>query len=67
PEARDWLPPPPAYSLWGLQAGSSLGPLELSLTIDNLLNIRYRDYLNRFRYYADELGRNITLRANFSF
>jgi iron complex outermembrane receptor protein len=33
--------------------------LELLAGGDNLFNTAYRDYLNRFRYYADESGRNL--------
>jgi iron complex outermembrane receptor protein len=29
----------------------------------NLLNQTYRDYLNRFRYFTAEMGRNVTLRV----
>ena len=39
----------------------------LSLSVTNLLNTSYREYLNRFRYYADEMGRNITLRIKIPF
>ena len=31
-------------------------------TAGNLLNTSYRNYMNRFRYYADEMGRNISIR-----
>ena len=43
-----------------LKAGSK--PIELGLAISNLLNTRYRDYMNFFRFYADEPGINISLR-----
>lgn len=29
--------------------------------IDNVFNVTYRDYLNRMRYFADDLGRSFTL------
>lgn len=68
----DFVTPPEAYLL--IHAAVSLefplpsgNILETSLTIDNLLNESYRDYLNRFRYYADDMGRNFTLRLNYSF
>lgn len=72
PPASDYLPPPPGYSLWNVQLGGKLvisenHQLELTLTADNILNTVYRDYLNRFRYYADEMGRNISLRARWTF
>lgn len=41
--------------------------LELGLTIQNLGNIRYREYLNFFRYFTDEPGLNVGLRAKYNF
>jgi iron complex outermembrane receptor protein len=41
--------------------------LEFGLTIQNLGNVRYREYLNFFRYYTDEPGLNIGLRAKWNF
>lgn len=41
--------------------------LNVFVSIENLLNNSYRDYLNRFRYYADDLGRNISLKINYNF
>jgi iron complex outermembrane recepter protein len=35
--------------------------------VTNLTNVSYRDYLNRFRYYMDDLGRNISLRVMVPF
>lgn len=62
----DFAPPPPAYTLFGAEIGFSyrLGrqPLSVILTGTNLLNQTYRDYLDRFRYFADEPGRNILLK-----
>ncbi len=65
----DFAPPPPAYFLIGAEAGfawqTGTGlPVRVVLTGSNLLNTRYRDYLNRFRYFADEPGRNISLKIN---
>lgn len=34
----------------------------ISISCINTFNTRYRDYLNRFRYFADETGRNFILR-----
>ncbi|MCA8832277.1 TonB-dependent receptor [Hymenobacter pini] len=63
---RDYRLPPAGYGLLGLEAGTTLHwgrlPLELSVAGSNMLNQRYRDYLNRYRYFADEMGRNVTLR-----
>ena len=38
-----------------------------SITVENLLNNSYRDYLNEMRYFADELGRNIRFTINYQF
>ncbi|HEX8507460.1 MAG TPA: TonB-dependent receptor [Hymenobacter sp.] len=66
-EQRDYQDPPPGYWLLGAEVGGTLRlgprtPLEISLTGTNLLDARYRDYLNRYRYFLDEMGRNVTLR-----
>ena len=42
-------------------------PLEVGLNIQNLTNLRYREDLNFFRYYADEPGLNLSLRAKLTF
>lgn len=67
--ASDYAPPPGAYTLLSVEAGTqlSLGPRVLTISIGatNLLNTVYRDYMNAFRYYADEMGRNMSLRIKF--
>ena len=72
PANSDFLPPPKGYSLWSLQAGASLKvsekqQLEIGINVQNLFNTVYRDYLNRFRYYADDMGRNASLRLKWKF
>lgn len=61
-------PAPSAYDLWGMAMGTTVHigkqPLNLSLSATNLLNKEYKDYLNLFRYYNHDLGRNIALRIN---
>ncbi|MFD2570374.1 TonB-dependent receptor [Spirosoma soli] len=63
----DFAPPPPAYTLLGAEFGfvwEFIGrPFDVILTGTNLLNRAYRDYLDRFRYFADEPGRNIMLKV----
>ncbi|MBD2769238.1 TonB-dependent receptor [Hymenobacter sp. BT664] len=66
-EVRDYQPSPPGYWLCGAEIGGTLRlaahtPVEISVTATNLLNTSYRDYLNRYRYFLDEMGRNLTLR-----
>lgn len=68
----DFIAPPQSYLLFHSALSfkfpmASRHSLETSLTIDNLFNENYRDYLNRFRYYADDMGRNFSLRINYSF
>ena len=72
PEAKDFSPPPDAYFLLGFYAGCSIpltgsNKLGIRLSVENLLDKTYRDYMNRFRYYADDVGRNFTLRIHYSF
>lgn len=67
----DYTGPPPAYHLFNLMAGSNyrMAQRELSINagVDNLFNKKYRDYLNRYRYYAHDMGRNISLRVAYKF
>jgi iron complex outermembrane receptor protein len=62
----DFAPPPPAYTLLGAEAGFSWRAgqqlINVILSGSNLLNRAYRDYLDRFRYFADAPGRNIMLK-----
>lgn len=67
PTAADFFPPPPGYQVWSLEAQFGTPRWRAHLSIDNLLNTRYRDYLNRYRYFADDLGRNLSLRITHSF
>ncbi|MCE3278746.1 MAG: hypothetical protein K0S44_937 [Bacteroidetes bacterium] len=66
PANSDYLSPPKAYTLINLEMGTTvhLGTQTITIGIgcNNLLNTSYRNYMNRFRYYSDEMGRNITLR-----
>lgn len=63
---QDLMAPPSGYNLLGLEAGTTLRfgsqPLSVILGATNLLNARYREYLNFFRYFGDEPGTNIYLK-----
>jgi iron complex outermembrane receptor protein len=69
---RDYLrlivEPPAGYTLFNFSAGTqvSIGKQSfvINLSVQNVFNQRYRDYLSRFRYFADDPGRNIVLRLN---
>lgn len=60
----DYAPPPPAYTLVEAEAGTLLAKsgIQAGLSIYNLTNATYRDYMNRFRYFAAEQGTNVALR-----
>lgn len=67
----DFPRPPAGYFLLeaGVGATFMIGkqPMEISLTGMNLLNTRYRDYLDAFRYFIDQPGRNIVFRLRMPF
>lgn len=62
----DYVTAPGAYYLLNVNATYGFRwkkqRVELLVEINNVFNRAYRDYLNRFRYYADEMGRNIGLK-----
>jgi iron complex outermembrane receptor protein len=70
-DSKDYLPPPDAYVLTNLEYATLLhirkNHLNFGISIYNLLNVRYRDYMNRFRYFNDEAGRNIVVRLKIPF
>jgi iron complex outermembrane receptor protein len=67
----DYVAPPKGYALLNAQISWSFQwkqqKIDLSLEISNLFNQSYRDYLNRFRYFADEVGRNVGLKIKIPF
>lgn len=67
----DFLPAPSGYALINLSSGFSIrsGGLKYDFRVvaENLLNTSYREYTNRFRYYADDLGRNFLLSVKLTF
>lgn len=67
-EVSDFAPAPDAYVLLGAGVGVEF-PAErrvvrMSLTGQNLLNARYREYTSLLRYFADEPGWSLTLRLS---
>ncbi len=62
--------PPNAYQLFDLKASWPFQlqktALQASLGIQNIGNQSYRNYLNKQRLFADELGRNITLQVQIN-
>ena len=64
--------PPPAYHLLHFYADATFNVkgktnLNVSFGINNLLDTSYRNYLNRLRFFADEVGRNITLQLQLNY
>jgi iron complex outermembrane receptor protein len=75
-EGREVLVPfnssPAAYHIMGIDFSAQFSlmnenDLAVGLGITNLLNTNYRDYLNRQRYFADDLGRNVNLRIIYKY
>jgi len=66
-EIFDFLPAPNGYFLLDLSWNLKMKNLGIGITANNLLNTRYRNYLNEFRLFADEPGRNILISLNYSF
>lgn len=68
-EGSDYTPPPPAYHLFNFDAGFQVkagkNNIALNLSVNNLTNKLYKEYMNRFRYYAHDTGRNFILRATY--
>ena len=71
PPGYDFAPPPNAYNLIDAHIGFKLTINKTYVGIDvaanNLTNVAYKDYLDRFRYFAYEPGRNIIFRLQVPF
>ncbi|HWZ22446.1 MAG TPA: TonB-dependent receptor, partial [Cytophagaceae bacterium] len=71
PANSDYAPPPKGYVLLNADIGFSIPvknqQVSISMSATNILNIAYRDYMDRFRYFNDEPGRNFTLRLKIPF
>jgi len=69
--AADFAPPPDAYFLLGAEAGTAFKAgtqtIKLALAGQNLTNARYRDYTSLLRYFADQPGWQLVLRASVHF
>ena len=63
---------PPTYNLFGLEAGidwplGERNKLRMLLAADNLFNNEYKEYTNRSRYYAHDMGRDIRFSIGWFF
>ena len=64
--------PPPAYHIFNFRSDFDLkifkeNSVNVAFTVNNVLNTSYREYLNRLRYFADELGRNFMIQLKFNY
>jgi iron complex outermembrane receptor protein len=63
---------PDAYHLLNFSSSIDINlnqksKLTVGLRITNVLNTSYRNYLNRLRYYADDLGRNFLFNLKINY
>ena len=71
-EVVDVSTPPDAFHLINFNSSIDFKATEKStftigFGITNLFNTPYRNYLNRLRFYADDLGRNFLLNLKFNY
>ena len=70
-ESQDFVDPPSAYNLVGVKVSTNIifprYKFRFYIKADNVFNIQYRDYLNRQRYFADDVGISVTAGLNFKF
>jgi len=71
PPGLDYAPPPGSYHLMGFQASVTRklrnNEVRIGLQASNLFNTTYRDYMDRFRYYAAARGMDVSLWVRFGF
>lgn len=71
PTGLDYALPPDSYHLFGITGSvvRSIGTAQLRIGLrgNNLFNKAYRDYMDRFRYYADARGVDLTLWISYTF
>ena len=67
PSGTIYTLPTAGYALLQLEAGATAArffsrPLDVSVSVTNALDTRYRDYLSRYRLFVDDPGRDIVVR-----
>jgi iron complex outermembrane recepter protein len=67
----DLAPAPPAYALINMGYNRKIkladNQFNIGIQVNNLLNTEYKEYMNRFRYFTADMGRNILLKLNYQF
>lgn len=72
PVMVDISTPPKAYQLFHFYSEMKVKTFKkmdttIALSVQNIFNTTYRDYLNRQRFFVDEMGRNIQLQLKFNY
>lgn len=63
----DFMETPKGYFLLNAGIEADYQKFKFLIKAENILNTVYRDYLNRWRYYANDLGRNFIVQINYTF
>ncbi|MCT4630073.1 TonB-dependent receptor plug domain-containing protein [Winogradskyella sp.] len=63
---------PPAYTLFSFNSSANFkvfknSTLNVAFNVENLFDVSYRNYLNRLRYFADDLGRNFNIKLKLNY
>ena len=66
-EIFDFKEAPEGYFLLNASWSFNWQSFDATISIQNILNTRYRNYLNEMRYFADEPGRNLLIAINYNF
>ncbi len=66
------LSPPAGYHLMHFKSEITLpifkqASLNIQFSVDNVFNTNYRNYLNRLRFFADDIGRNFRLQLQLNY
>jgi iron complex outermembrane receptor protein len=70
---EDFAPPPAGYHVFNfltsfrLKNSKKFQDLMLMIEIQNIFNVTYRDFLDRYRYFTDAPGRNVICRIKIPF
>ncbi len=71
PANVDYAPPPSGYVVFDCAVGGRVEArgtrLSWNLSVRNVANTSFRDYLSRYRYFTDDAGRNVVLRVSVPF
>lgn len=73
-EGMDYVAPPPAYHLFDVVVNKQIKTNKntdtswnVMLSVENLFNSSYKDYMDRFRYFAHQMGRNVSVKISYQF